>query len=40
MKYPECSRELPIIAVPIWVSVGDESFKAFIDTLRKQTTVG
>lgn len=39
-KYPECSRPLPLVAEPAWISVGDETFKAFINTSQTQTIVG
>lgn len=39
-QYPECPLQLPLIAVPIWVSVGNETFRSFINTSQVHTVVG
>lgn len=39
-KYPECPEAARSSEAPLWIGVGNESFKTFIHTSQAQTTVG
>lgn len=39
-KYPECSKASRASEAPLWIGVGNESFRTFIHTSQVQTRVG
>lgn len=40
IKFPECSQASKASEAPLWIGVGDESFRTFLNTANSQTKVG